>query len=132
MKVGDISMTGAGKMLSALFQSLLCWMKVGDLSAQMPTTFIHQFQSLLCWMKVGDCRPCMPTTFIHHKFQSLLCWMKVGDCPQFHAVEVGLAVSILVVLDEGRRLDGIDANGVLTELFQSLLCWMKVGDTRHP
>ena len=65
---------------------------------------VDTFQSLLLWMTVVDVLAC-PLAGTRLGFQSLLLWMTVVD-DAFGPVAVGLPdVSILVVVDDGRRHD---------------------------
>ena len=78
-------------------------------------------------MTVVDHRPGV-TRFPGLVFQSLLLWMTVVDLLAITALVMPTLVSILVVVDDGRRHEVDTAIDRLCYTFQSLLLWMTVVD----
>src|SRR5271157_3064890 len=65
--------------------------------------------------------------FDMERFQSLLLWMTVvGSSRSSFGSGISSDVSILVVVDDGRRLGLTDSYQELAHGFQSLLLWMTV------
>ena len=145
-----------GHIVTGEFQSLLLWMTVVDQARSRTRARTHkQFQSLLLWMTVVDCQLSPASEAACHRFQSLLLWMTVVDPSTRWQSQDILAVfqsllswmtvvdktvstirpvgdrrvSILVVVDDGRRLGRAGPLRDVLE-FQSLLSWMTVVDAQ--
>ena len=87
----------------------------------------NRFQSLLLWMTVVDSVG-WNLVLSDREFQSLLLWMTVVDRRSDRAVYTHFLVSILVVVDDGRRPSQAAAERRCEMRFQSLLLWMTVVD----
>ena len=87
----------------------------------------YRFQSLLLWMTVVDSSAAGRSSW-GKLFQSLLLWMTVVD-ETHRALRMEAArVSILVVVDDGRRRSQSVPPPLSDPPFQSLLLWMTVVD----
>jgi len=86
------------------------------------------FQSLFLWMTVVD----EPGWANGHGQYRVSILVLVDDGRRQHTVKVcprqASHVSILVLVDDGRRLKPVGEDGLRGELFQSLFLWMTVVD----
>jgi len=80
-------------------------MTVVDRGHAADLSVLAEFQSLFLWMTVVD-RPVLLSVPLRQiKFQSLFLWMTVVDSPGTGRSFRRYQVSILVLVDDGRRLD---------------------------
>jgi len=88
-----------------------------------------KFQSLFCWKTVGNPGGLHISRQVPGGFQSLFCWKTVGNVPNILLRCHTFIVSILVLLEDGRKPSSVADIDTAVGLFQSLFCWKTVGNS---
>ena len=111
-----------------LFQSLFCWIVLGEFGSARRLAAGEWFQSLFCWIVLGEAN--VLKLFVSFaQFQSLFCWIVLGEFLLLWFAKYCLCFNPCSVGSCSGRIAPANCDACVG-MFQSLFCWIMLGESR--